>query len=648
MINTDVVVEDCQLVSLILDFLSFRNFHSTMRSLEKESGVVNCTFSENILFLRGLVLDGEWEAILTFSRPFEGIEDFDSKQFRYLVLKQKFMEVLYFKSGFGGGSTSYSIEDLIKCLNQLEQDCPSKTEYSKLCWLLTVPDLPEQPEYRDWNPTTARIKCFEQILELFSRVVPKEKKSSNEECYPTKDRLLNLVIKGLCFESCVEYCHLRAINGSLSEDLYFHITGNILTGPTLESCGNFLSWLRNLSQDAFVTPFEPLTLEVDLKQMKQVKSAMFSKSSKRDDAEILSRSLSLSGRLAVSDIASHLCSLETERKSAGNPSTQLHTATPSLVSKSHHEFLYKGTPAKVRSSLISNGFGNGNNRELESEYKDVLKKCVSFDNLNKAVDDQIHSSPHIVDGVYSTDQRSSPLPVHMLKEEQQQYVLRQLEHHEKQKLELHEKLTGHLSSDASSQKAYRGDTVIADKYPGTRGSMQNLENQHLTHDGQLQRSKVFSHDVPLSDTTKQPDEFKELKQDFPHLDQENLNPVQMVSDVSQHHHSIPDSQHYGQRNGQHNVNSFVVNKDMASTPVAQTKHKLEKLNICKDVEDNIALQTIPVTPAEQTFPLTPAANGGVGHWVALSDGSGILNTRLVIVADEVGLNDYIKGWCTGK
>jgi len=43
---------------------------------------------------------------------------------------------------------------------------------------------------------------------------------------------------------------------------------------------------------------------------------------------------------------------------------------------------------------------------------------------------------------------------------------------------------------------------------------------------------------------------------------------------------------------------------------------------------------IPVTPAEQTFPVTPLTNGpmalSAGHWVALADGSGVLNTRQVI------------------
>ena len=104
MINTgtSVVVEDRQVVKLILVFLDSRKLHNTMRSLEKEARIVNCSLLDDILFLRDLVLDGEWEAILIFAQQFEVIDSFDSKRFRYIVLKQKFMEVLYFKSGFGG------------------------------------------------------------------------------------------------------------------------------------------------------------------------------------------------------------------------------------------------------------------------------------------------------------------------------------------------------------------------------------------------------------------------------------------------------------------------------------------------------------------------------------------------------------------
>ena len=156
---------------------------------------------------------------------------------------------------------------MIKCLNQLEEDCPNKSDYSKLCWLLSVPNLPEQPEYRDWSPATAQLKCFEQLLGLLKRVIPIEKKGlnglkwqntkNNTHVSPIKDRLLHLLLKGLCFESCVDYCQLRAINGVLSEDIRVYTGDHILDGPSQESSGNFLSWLQNLSQEAFITPFEP-------------------------------------------------------------------------------------------------------------------------------------------------------------------------------------------------------------------------------------------------------------------------------------------------------------------------------------------------------------------------------------------------------
>lgn len=633
MINTSVVLEDNQVVRLVLEFLDSRKLHNTMRSLEKEAGIVNCGYSSDILFLRDLVLDGEWEAILIFAQPFEGIADFDSRQFRYLVLKQKFMEVLYFKSGFGGNSTSYSIEDLIKCLNQLEEDCPNKAEYSKLCFLLTVPNLPEQPEYRDWNPATARIKCFEQILDLLRKVIPIEKKGLNGKLpnplTPIKDRLLNLVIKGLCFESCVDYCQLRAVNGNHSEDLHVYTGDNILNGPTQESSGNFLSWLKNLPQDAFITPFEPVSLEVDLKRVKQASGVLFHKAPKRDDAEILSRSLSLSGRPATTDIASHLSTLETSRNSGATLNNRAHSTQPLKgVSHSYNEFHYKGYPEKEPSSApVNNGFHeNGLTTKLESEDSRVIQTATSDSNSDGVV--QEHKSIQPV-GSYASEPSKDSDRIHALKEQQQHDVLKQLEAYERQKQELERQLL-ELSLRGKPNGEGEAASELPDKRPESSESFKIFSNETLADSANFQRPPDSS--LQVQTIHKQNEQIT-----FHNPDQEITTPVESKGHFPQSHNSfyIQPSAKQHAKNEKQDSNSFSVSSSMTSTPAVRTKHKPDDLNLEEAKADNVALNIIPVTPGDQIFPLTPVVNEhaplSTGHWVALADGSGVLNTRQVII-----------------
>ena len=633
MINTSVVLEDNQVVRLVLEFLDSRKLHNTMRSLEKEAGIVNCGYSSDILFLRDLVLDGEWEAILIFAQPFEGIADFDSRQFRYLVLKQKFMEVLYFKSGFGGNSTSYSIEDLIKCLNQLEEDCPNKAEYSKLCFLLTVPNLPEQPEYRDWNPATARIKCFEQILELLRKVIPIEKKGWNGKLpnplTPIKDRLLNLVIKGLCFESCVDYCQLRAINGTLSEDLHVYTGDNLLNGPTQESSGNFLSWLKNLPQDAFITPFEPVSLEVDLKRVKQASGVLFHKAPRRDDAEILSRSLSLSGRPATTDIASHLSTLETGRNSGATLNNREHSTQPLKgVSHSYNEFHYKGYQEKEPSSApVNNGFHeNGLTTKLENEDNRVIQTATSDSNSGGVV--QEHESVRPVGSHVSEPSKDSDR-IHALKEQQQQDVLKQLEAYERQKQELERQLL-ELSLRGKPNGEGEAASELPDKRPESSESFKSFRHETLADSANFQRP-------PDSSLQAQTIHKQNGQITFQNRDQEIVTPVESKGHFPQSHNSFytqPSAKQHAKNENQ-DSNSFLVSNSMTSTPAVRTKRKPDDLNLEEAKADSAALDIIPVTPGDQIFPLTPLVNEhaplSTGHWVALADGSGVLNTRQVIM-----------------
>ena len=67
-------------------------------ALERETGVVNGDFSNDMLFLRQLILDGNWDATLDFIEPLRAMSNFDYQSFKYFVIKYKFFELLCIKN----------------------------------------------------------------------------------------------------------------------------------------------------------------------------------------------------------------------------------------------------------------------------------------------------------------------------------------------------------------------------------------------------------------------------------------------------------------------------------------------------------------------------------------------------------------------
>lgn len=88
---------------------------------------MNGVFSDDLLFLRQLVLDGQWDAVLDFVQPLEHVESFDAKRFKYVVLKHKFLELLCIRGETGLIQPhELNVDDMVLCLNELESVAPSK------------------------------------------------------------------------------------------------------------------------------------------------------------------------------------------------------------------------------------------------------------------------------------------------------------------------------------------------------------------------------------------------------------------------------------------------------------------------------------------------------------------------------------------
>ncbi|XP_061682028.1 WD repeat-containing protein 47-like isoform X2 [Syngnathoides biaculeatus] len=264
-------IKEAEVVKLVLDFLSSRKLHISMLALEKESGIINGLYSDDMLFLRQLILDGQWEEVMQFIQPLEGLDKFNKKRFRYIILKQKFLEALCVNNAMSAAEDTQNLEftmqEAVKCLHKLEEFCPSKEDYSKLCLLLTLPRLTHHAEFKDWNPSTARVHCFEEACVMVTEFIPADRKLSEAGFRASGNRLFQLLIKGILYECCVEFCQSKATGEAITES-------EVLLGVDL-LCGNgcdeldlsLLSWLQNLSPGAFSCAFQQKTLSIHVDRL---------------------------------------------------------------------------------------------------------------------------------------------------------------------------------------------------------------------------------------------------------------------------------------------------------------------------------------------------------------------------------------------
>uniref|UniRef100_A0A674A7V0 WD repeat domain 47 n=1 Tax=Salmo trutta TaxID=8032 RepID=A0A674A7V0_SALTR len=264
-------VKEVEIIKVILDFLNSRKLHISMLALEKESGVINGLYSDDMLFLRQLVLDGQWDEVLQFIQPLECMDKFDRKRFRYIVLKQKFLEALCVNNAMSAEDEpqhlEFTMQEAVKCLHALEEFCPSKDDYSKLCLLLTLPRLTNHAEFKDWNPSTARVYCFEEACTMVAEFIPADRKLSEAGFRASGNRLFQLLIKGVLYECCVEFCQSKATGEEITE-------GEVLLGVDM-LCGNgcddldlsLLSWMQNLSHSVFSCAFEQKLLQIHVDRL---------------------------------------------------------------------------------------------------------------------------------------------------------------------------------------------------------------------------------------------------------------------------------------------------------------------------------------------------------------------------------------------
>ncbi|CAM2727165.1 unnamed protein product [Rotaria socialis] len=251
-------------VKLILDFLQQRELYISMLDVERETGIINGSYSEDILFLRQLILDGQWDDVIDFIQPLKTIDSFDAKQFIYIVLKYQFLELLCLKTE-AQVENDLSAEQIVKFLNDLRPFAPNEQEYKKLSFLLTLKRLQDHTDYRNWNPSAGRVQCFYEVFPLVHRFLQLDKLMTP---IAQGDRLIQLLIKGLLYESCVEHCQARAT--STDETIDLTDPNSLLSNTRLSDTDvSLLSWLHALPTETFSCPFEQKSLALSIDRLQK-------------------------------------------------------------------------------------------------------------------------------------------------------------------------------------------------------------------------------------------------------------------------------------------------------------------------------------------------------------------------------------------
>ncbi|CAG9530866.1 unnamed protein product [Cercopithifilaria johnstoni] len=270
-----IAVNEKDVIKIVLEFLETRGLHIAQLSLERETGIINGDFSDDVLFLRQLVLDGQWDNALDFVEPLRDLPDFDLRTFRYYITKYKYFELLCIRQEPGPmHDNDFTVEELVECLKDLEHICPTSEDFHALCALLTLPKLSDHVDFKNWNPSSARVECFRKIEPMVIPLLPSVVKNADQvsSSHSLNDRLMQLVVKGTMYEGCVDYCQAQAINDQKGIEKGAVPTTLLSAKPRLMNTDlSLISWLAAIGREQFTLPFEQKALDLKFDKVKKPK-----------------------------------------------------------------------------------------------------------------------------------------------------------------------------------------------------------------------------------------------------------------------------------------------------------------------------------------------------------------------------------------
>ena len=163
-------IKKSDIVLFIMNFLKSENLNKSLISLEQETNLSLFTYNQELLFLRKLILEGQWQESEDFLNPLKQNQNFSYKLALFEIKKEKFLEAV--ETEPDPNNNNKDVEILVKQLKEIQKLCPQE-EFAKLLKCLSnTPSITDQEEYKNWNPISGRLKCFNIIRKYLEVIYP--------------------------------------------------------------------------------------------------------------------------------------------------------------------------------------------------------------------------------------------------------------------------------------------------------------------------------------------------------------------------------------------------------------------------------------------------------------------------------------------
>lgn len=244
--RTELTISEADVVRLILEFLENRDLVSSLVNLERETGVTNPKegWSEDIQLLKQLVTDGSWPEVWHFLKPLEDRPEY--YKISLIITKHQYIEALD-----SATSRPSAAKELTALRTRLTKEFNVNPE--ELTFSIDSLDIDRH-----------RMNCFQQLLPTVLSILGASPKEGGNAACSQNERLVQLLVKGLLYESCIDFCQAAATDSEVS----YQPTSSLLTKSTLSNVDvSLLSWLYALPQDTFSFSFAQRSLQVNLDRL---------------------------------------------------------------------------------------------------------------------------------------------------------------------------------------------------------------------------------------------------------------------------------------------------------------------------------------------------------------------------------------------
>ena len=165
-------IKKSDIILFIMDFLYNEHLNNALISLEEETNLSLFNYSKELLVLRNLILEGNWqeaEEILNSINQ-NNMQNFPLRNAIFELKKQQFLEAV--ESEPNQNNNGGDVETLVGQLKVLQTLCDPEEFKNILQCLSQTPSITDQEEYKNWSPITGRLLCFNKIRNYLKFIYP--------------------------------------------------------------------------------------------------------------------------------------------------------------------------------------------------------------------------------------------------------------------------------------------------------------------------------------------------------------------------------------------------------------------------------------------------------------------------------------------